>query len=48
MIIEKGEMPVLFHKKKGYRPIATMWLDDWLENTEKMIVEKILSHYRNE
>ena len=42
MIIEKGEMPVLVHKKKGYRPIATMWFDDWLENTTKLVVEKVL------
>jgi hypothetical protein len=48
MIIEKGDIPTLFHKKKGYRPIAVMWLDDWVEHTEKMIVEKILNDYRNE
>ena len=42
MIIEKGDIPTLFHKKKGYRPIAVMWLDDWLEHTTKLVVEKIL------
>jgi len=48
MILEKGDIPVLVHKKKGYRPIATMWFDDWLENTTKLVVEKILNDYRNE
>ena len=48
MIIEKGEIPLLCHKKKGYRPTITMWFDDWLENTTKLVVEKILNDYRNE
>lgn len=48
MIIEKGDIPLLIHKKKGYQPIAIMWFDDWKENTEKLIVEKILNDYRNE